>query len=234
MPRQATPLINEEIYHISLRAVGDTHVFNNEDDFYRGIFCIYEFNNAKLIEIRKRREKRKKEKASGSPTPADDRELLVEVLAFCFMPNHMHLLLRQLKDNGISRFMQKVGGGYANYYNKKYSRKGHLFNKFHAVHIENDNQLRAVFDYIHCNPISFVEPGWKENGIKSPQKAKKFLAGYKWSSYQDYIGKKNFQSVTVRDFISDFIGGPKQCRRAIEKWADYRKRFGELPEIFLE
>ena len=98
-------LINGEVYHICYRAVGDTLIFNDLHDYYRVIFSIYEFNTTELIEIRKRRKERKKEKAGGGQTPADSRDLLVEVFAFCFMPNHLHLLLRQIKNNGITNFM---------------------------------------------------------------------------------------------------------------------------------
>ena len=233
MPRQITPLVNNEIYHIVLRAVGDSIVFKDENDYYRGIFSIYEFNNKKLIEIRKRREERKKEKASGSLTPAE-RELFVEILAFCFMPNHIHLLVRQLKDNGISQFMQKVGGGYANYFNKKYNRKGHLFSQFRAIYIETDEQLHTVFVYIHANCISLIEPGWKENGIENPEKVIKFLNNFKWSSYQDYIGQKNFLSVTEREFMLETMGGQQGCRESLENWAKYKKRFKDFGDVVLE
>ena len=162
----------------------------------------------------------------GSPTShnyIDGRDKFVEILVFAFMPNHIHLLVRQLKDDGISQFMQKVGGGYAGYFNRKYKRKGHLFNQFRAIHISTDKQLRNVFVYIHSNPISLIEPGWKENGIKNTNKVIKFLKNYKWSSYRDYIGKKGFPSVTSRDFLLEAIGGADKCRQAIESWASYKK-----------
>jgi len=151
------------------------------------------------------------------------------------MPNHIHLLLRQLKDDGISRFMQKVGGGYANYFNKKYNRKGHLFNKFKSVYITDDDQLKTVFAYIHTNPLSFPEPGWKENGIKDENKAIKFLEEeYRWSSHFDYLGKKNFPSVTNRDFISEIMGGEQGCRDTTRDWVKYKKDINNLGNIILE
>jgi len=230
MPRQITQLVNGEIYHVVTRAVGDAEIFLDENDYYRGVFSIYEFNNANPVEIWRRRRDRiiekKNEKIVGSPTShnlCDIREKFVEVLAFAFMPNHIHLLLRQLKDDGISNFMRKVGGGYANYFNKKYKRKGHLFNQFRAVHIKNDNQLRVVFVYVHSNPLSLVEPGWKENGIKNNKRALKFLQKYKWSSFRDYIGTKNFKSVTNRDFILGIMNGEGGCLKAVDDWIDNKK-----------
>jgi len=62
MPTAKTPLVNSEIYHISDRAVGDSVIFKDEDDYYRGIFSLYEFNNDELVDIWLRRKQRKAEK----------------------------------------------------------------------------------------------------------------------------------------------------------------------------
>jgi len=234
MSNQKTQLVKDELYHIVYRAVGDTTIFQNEDDYYRGIFSFYEFNTKNLVTIRERRKIRLEYKKTNRSLTPDDRDLLVEILVFCFMPNHIHLLLKQLKDNGISQFMQKFGSGYANYFNKKYTRKGHLFNKFKAVYIENNNQLKNVFTYIHTNPISLVEPGWKEKGIENPKKVIEFLESYKWSSYQDYIGIKNFPSVTKRDFLLEVMGGEIGCKEAVEDWIKYKKEIKDFKDVVLE
>jgi len=231
MPKQKTQFANEEIYHISLRAVGDTKIFSDEKDYFRGIFSIYEFNNSNSVTIQKHRrdrtvEKKKEEKGRcrTSTESIEKRDKFVDVLAFAFMPNHIHLLVKQIKDNGITKFMRKVGTGYANYFNKKYNRKGHLFNQFYAVHVNDDDQLKTAFLYIHSNPISLIEPSWKENGIKNPEKALEFLESYKWSSLKDYSGIKNFQSVTNRDFLLDLMGYENGCREAMKNWIMYKKR----------
>ena len=254
-------LANDEIYHVILRAVGDAKIFNDENDYYRGIFSIYEFNNAKPVSIWLRRQQRKSEKTRESalrcPTSTplvqpflyskgvsmsdtattkmgDERDKLVEVLVFCFMPNHIHLLLKQVKDNGITNFMKKVGGGYANYFNKKYQRKGHLFNKFKSIHVADDDQLKTAFAYIHTNPLSFIEPGFKEKGIRDIDKAVKFLEEeYRWSSFFDFIDKPNFASVTDRDFISEIIGGAGGSKKSITDWIKYKKKINNLPTDYL-
>lgn len=100
MPRQKVQIANDEIYHICYRAVGNSIIFNDQDDYYRGIFSLYELNNIHPTEIWLRRIQRKKEKklALGSPISQRSflpvRDFLVEVWAFCFMPNHIHLLLK--------------------------------------------------------------------------------------------------------------------------------------------
>lgn len=244
MKIQRPQLINNELYHTVIRAVGDMVVFSEEDDFYRGIFSIYEFNTIEPIIIRERRRLREQFKKDNKiyrcPTSAslnlwpDNRSKIVEVLAFSFMPNHLHLILRQLKDNGITDFMKKVGGGYAKYFNEKYNRKGHLFSRFRAVHIKTDEQLRNVFAYVHTNLISLIEPGWKEKGIKNLEKVKEFLRDNKRHSYPDYLGKKNFPSVTQREFFLEFLGGAEGCRAEVDNWVMYKKETKDFGDIILE
>jgi putative transposase len=218
MPIKRPQLANGEIYHIIVRGVGDSVIFKNKDDYYRGIFSLYEFNTESPVEIRIQRQQRK----SGEPF-SDNRELLVEVFAFCFMPNHIHLLLRQTEKNGISDYMQKFGAGYVGYFNRKYERKGPLFGKFRAVHIKSDNQLQAVYCYIHTNPASLIDSGWKGSGTKMPNKVVKYLEKYKWSSFQDYIGKKNFPSVTERGFMIKALDGEKRCGQLVRDWVRHKK-----------
>lgn len=218
-------------------------MFKDEDDYYRGIFSIYEFNNAKPIKIRERRQaraKKKKLKTNTGPSyvEIDEREKLVEILAFCFMPNHIHLLVKQLKDGGITKFMRKVGTGYGSYFNRKYDRKGYVFqNRFASVHIKDDIQLRIVFVYIHTNPAALVEANWKEKGIHDPREVISYLGKYKWSSYSDYLSKKNFSSVTERKFLLDLLRGENGCKEAVSSWIKYKaetNKFTDLQRITLE
>lgn len=243
MPYRKEQFANREIYHIVLRGIDDNLIFKDINDYYRGIFSIYELNNTKSITIKDRRKIRaiiKKKLSRGpssgqSPSERDERDKLVEVFSFTFMPNHLHLLLRQIKDDGITKFMSKVGTGYGGYFNRKYGRKGYVFqNRFSAVHMETEEQLKNVFVYIHTNSISLIEPNWKEKGIKNPEEVIKFLENYKWSSYQDYIGKKNFPSVTDRDFILKIMGGEKGCKEFVEYWIRYKGKIKEFAEIALE
>ncbi|MEW5805150.1 MAG: transposase [Patescibacteria group bacterium] len=217
-----------------LRGTGEELIFKDQDDYYRGIFSIFEFNTTKPVEIAIQRRKRKIQKNKGEQF-SDDRDLLVEILAFCFMPNHIHLLLYQKKDGGITNFMRKFGAGYASYFNKRHKRKGHLFQgRFRAVHIQDESQLRTVFVYIHCNPLSLIEPSWKEKGIKQTIKSTEFLENFKWSSYQDYIGKNNFPSVTQKDFLVNAILGKGGGRNLVRNWIRYKKDLVDWYEVGIE
>jgi putative transposase len=104
-------------------------------------------------------------------------EPLVELNSYCLNPNHFHFLIKQLVDNGISKFMLKLGMGYANYFNVKYSRSGSLFQgKYKAIHVKKYGYLLKLLVYVNCN--------YEIHGLG---RANKWI----WSSYLDSIGKRN-------------------------------------------
>ena len=199
-----------------------------DQDYWRGIFSLYEFNNEASVVIREKRKMRSKKlargPASGSFSGKENKRLLVEVLAFVFMPNHIHLLLRQEKEGGISKFLQKFNTGYAMYFNEKYKRVGPLFQgRFKAVHVEDNEYLKTIFVYIHTNPIAIIEPGWKEKGISDAKKSKEFLEDYRWSSYLDYLGWDNFPSITQRDFLEQVFDNREEMRNFVDGWIGYKE-----------
>lgn len=244
MPYRKEEFINDGIYHIVLRGIDDNLLFKNVDDYYRGIFSIYEFNNLKPITIQEQRRARislknkyRRRASTQSDQLVDKREKLVDILAFCFMPNHIHLLLRQIQDNGIHDFMVKLGSGYGRYFNQKYQRKGYVFqNRFRSVIIKSNDQLMTVVNYINVNPVSLIEPNFKEKGIKnnSIKKVFAFLKEYKWSSFSDYMEVKNFPSVTERDLILEVMGGGKGMVGNVMDWLSYKKDSSLYSDILIE
>lgn len=224
MPIKRPQLANNEIYHIVIRGVEGRLIFEDIADYYRAIHNIFEFND----------ENPAPEHTSEERFSRRLRKILVEVLAFCLMPNHSHLLLRQLLDKGITKFMRKFGAGYAGYFNKKYSRQGYLFQgRFRAIHIKTEEQLKTVFAYIHTNPASLVDANWKEGNIKSPEAIIREIENYKWSSYQDYLGKNNFPSLTQRNFFISIMPN-KEWQKYVNDWIFYKKDRIILNEVALE
>jgi putative transposase len=224
MPSKKPQFVENEIYHIMIRGVDGRAIFVDENDDWRGIFSLYEFNTVEPVTIREKRKEREKWKQQVmikmiEQVQTDKRDKLVEILAFVFMPNHIHLLLRQLKLDGVSIFMQKFNSGYTVYFNNKHKRCGHLFQgRFIATHIDGEEYLKTVFTYIHTNPVSIIEPGWKEMGVRDSKAAISFLENYRWSSYMDYIGKKNFPSVTDRDCLLKIFGNQEMIRKYVNAW----------------
>ncbi|MBI2450905.1 MAG: transposase [Parcubacteria group bacterium] len=195
-----------KIYHIYNRGVEKRDIFLDDKDYFRFIHDLFEFNDEKPA---------LNSYYEAKPRKIEKRKLLVEILVFTLMPNHFHLLLRQRQDNGIANFMHKLGGGYTMYFNQKYERTGSLFQgTFKAVLVEKDAQFLHIPDYIHLNPLDLKSPEWKNKEIKNYKEAMKFLENYRWSSFRDYIGKKNFPSVTQRKFLMKFFGGPIQYKKS--------------------
>jgi putative transposase len=223
MPTKRPQLVNDEIYHVVMRGVDGKIIFPEETDRLHFLHDLYEFNNECAVSwefrgLRRNNSSRTFLEEFGDEIKKKEKKPLVEILEFCLMPNHFHLLLRQIKDGGISKFMRKLGG-YSTYINKKYKRQGHLYQeRFRVIHIKDDNQLRCVFVYIHTNPLSLIEANWKEFGAKNPTAAIEFLKNYKWSSYLDYIGIKNYPSVINKDFLVSFFGSEEDCLNSVNDW----------------
>ncbi len=119
---------------------------------------------------------------------------IVSVGAYCLMGNHYHLLLQEIEEGGITRYMRKVGTGYAMYFNEKNDRVGNLFVKpFRSKHIDNDSYLRRVVQYIHLNPAELFEHGWKRGDVLDKVVLKQKLSAYPFSSLPDYLGTKRVE-----------------------------------------
>jgi len=136
------------------------------------------------------------------------------------IPNHYHLLVKQKKENGISKFMHKLGLGYTAYINSKYNRTGALFSgTFKSVQIKTESHWLKISCYINGNPE-----------IHKIAKADEWI----WSSYLDYIGKRNGRlcdkDIVLRDFknIEEYI----DLTEAVIK--DSRDAKGELKKYYLE
>lgn len=221
MSIRKTNLVPGEIYHIYNRGVDKRNIFLDESDKYRFVHDLFEFNDknpAKNLTIYL---KNNANKEVGLPKlKGGSREMMVEILAYCLMDNHFHLMVRQKTENGITEFMRKLGTGYTNYFNKKYDRSGSLFQgKFKSVNLNNNAHFLYLPIYIHLNPLDFNFSEWREGKIKNYKKAVDFLENYKWSSYVDYIGKKNFPSILSRDFLLDrFDNSTEKLKKETINW----------------
>ena len=133
------------------------------------------------------------------------------------MPNHYHLLLSPAIENGVSLFMKKLNMGYAKYFNEKYERSGALWQgKYKKKLIERDAHFLYIPYYIHLNALDLSMPQWREGKIQNITQALKKLREYRWSSHLDYLGEKNFPSITEREFLAQIIGTRAQYEKEIE------------------
>ena len=210
-----------QIYHVFNRGVEKRTIFLNEKDYFRFVHDMYEFNDENpALNLGFRFDSYGKSLVKSDFTRfRKPRKPLVEILCFCLMPNHYHFILLQLIEGGITEFMRKMGTGYTNYFNTKYKRVGPLFQgKFKAVLIEKESHFLYLPHYIHLNPLDLNVPSWRDKKIENIQKSLKFLGSYRWSSYPDHIGKKNFPSVISTNLFKKFYGTPKEYRESLREW----------------
>lgn len=208
----------QEIFHIVNRGVDKRTIFLDDKDYFRFIHDLFEFNNEQIIGTTFRLFTKMND--IGCRTfERKPRKLLVDILAFCLMPNHYHLLVSPRMRDGIPKFMQKVNMGYAKYFNTKYEREGALFQgKYKGVRVQRDEHFTHLPYYIHFNPLDLKFPEWRERKLRSYRDAIKFLESYRWSSHLDYLGKRNFPSVTHREFLLEVFAGTVKYRSSLYSW----------------
>lgn len=142
------------------------------------------------------------------------------VYAWVLMDNHVHILFKSGKQ-GISAVMRKLLTWYAQYFNRKHRRTGHLFeNRYKSILCDQDNYLLALIRYIHLNPI-------RANIVTTVEQ----LDSYPWSGHRTLIGKAKHPWTDVDYALSEF-GATR--RRAINEYRRFMQEGlaqGRLPEL---
>jgi len=147
----------EEIYHVLTKSIAEYRIFNNDKDFCRmkevlGYYRIVQ-QPVSFSHLKELSQEQLRNIVTRSRTLSNDR--LVEIIAYCLMPTHLHLILHQLREGGISRFMNNVLNSYSRYFNLKHKRKGPLWQgRFKKILVEHEEQLLHLTRYIHLNPVT--------------------------------------------------------------------------------
>ena len=183
-----------EHYHIFNRGSNKQIIFLDDTDRVRFLFLILYFQSPTILQNIGRPVRHFVKHSVFNIERDIEREIVdkrfVEVLGFCLMPNHFHLIIKEVEEGGISQYMQRVLNAYTKYFNTKYKKSGHLFQgPYRAVHVKDNRQLLHLSAYIHKNPREIK--GWVDNEEK-----------YKWSSYQDFISENRWDDLLVPTLIS--------------------------------
>jgi len=184
MAYRRSPFAVGEFFHCYTRGVDKRITFQDNHDYERFLQALYVCNDTSSFD---------RDSVSDffhhSILKLDRGVQIVSVVAYCLMPNHYHLVLRENVEGGIVRFMQKVGTMYTMYFNGKNDRIGGLFvGPFRSKHIDSDSYLRKVISYTHLNPAEIFEPGWKDGKVQDLTTLELQLRSYRFSSLQDYYG----------------------------------------------
>ena len=226
-----------DLYHALSRGVDKREIFSDKFDYLRFIHDLYEFNDIESVGTSYRifeKAKRAAPKGQIAIGERHNREPLVHIHSFCLMPNHYHLLLSPVIEGGIPKFMKKLNMGYSRYFNERYKRSGTLFEgRYKSILITAHAHFVHLPYYIHLNPLDMFDYGWRNRVMHNHADAVAYLENYRWSSHLDYLGKKNFPSVTHREFLLEFFGGQDGYAQALEQWMKDINT-GGIQDILLE
>jgi len=199
-----TKFEDNEYYHIYNRGTDKRSITTMKEDSDRFVGSIIAFNSREpigsiyLI-------------LSGSASKDLEMESLVEIIAYCFNPNHFHLILKQIEDGGISKFMHKFGTGFTRYFNDNHYRSGSLFQgRFKARHIESDYDLLRMSTYVNLNykvhqlsgsATKLVRSSWDEyRGNAKKQICSRDIILDQFSSIKEYT---KFAQETVKEIVKE-------------------------------
>lgn len=204
-----------ELFHLLNRGVDKRQIFLDNQDRARFVHDLYEFNDKPSAANTKRRMPPDSPEAImiDFVSRTSERKRIVDIHGWCIMGNHYHLLLSEIEEGGITTFIRKLNIGYAKYFNERYKRVGTLFQgRTKKIHVNSDAYFLHILHYIHLNPLDFVKgaESWRTLKIKSAKDALRHLEEYRWSSYLDYCGRKNFPSVLTKDLFKDVFRNYEQ------------------------
>ena len=174
------------IYHIYNRGIDKRDIFLDERDYQTFLFFLKIYLlDKEILET----------ELQGTDTCKIERNNFadeIKLLAYCLMPNHFHLMVKQNGEYSISRFMKCIATNYSMYFNKRNNRTGTLFQgRYKAVLIKEDNYLLHLSRYIHLNPL--------EKGLSLAK-----LRKHSYSSYSDYLGERHTKWVKPKIILEFF------------------------------
>lgn len=219
-----TPFVENEYYHIYNRGVDKREIFSDQYDVKRFFQSMAEFNIIEPIgSIYENSFVKEKEVKLGSSTSK-----LVEFVCYCLNPNHYHFLLKQIAENGIEKFMHRLGTGYTKYFNNKIKRTGSLFQgRFKSIHIDSNEYLLHLSAYINLNDRVHSLDKLGSSTSKSR------------SSWEEYVSRKNFGAKFCEsDIILGQFDSPGEYEKfaleALENIREKKELDKELNELLLE
>lgn len=191
--------VEDNFYHIYIHSVGDMLLFRTQYEYDRFLLAMFLANGEISVPRLDR---------SIDPNlvwVTETGKPLVKIVNFCVMSNHFHLTLGEISEGNISRYMHKLLVSWAKYINKKYDRRGHVFeSSFHSRHLDTNEYLLRASSYIHLNPHKINE--WQKQETIYP-----------WSSYQDYVVKNRWGDRLQSDAVLLQFGGGADYQRFTEE-----------------
>jgi len=208
-----------DLVHVYNRGNRKMAIVNDEADRWRFLDILRYFNN-QAASAKNIQELFYLKKIGGCelfewPNKWPKQVPLVKIISYCLMPNHYHLLLQEIREGGISIFMQKFGLGFTNYLNSKYDESGSIFQgPYKAKIIGSDEYLQYVDAYIQAlNPFELFEGGI-DGAMKNFDKAFQFALDYQFSGLGESLGLRNF-SIVDRGELTNKFPNIEACKQFV-------------------
>lgn len=216
------PLITGELYHIFNKSIAGYTIYNNAEEFLRmfNVICYYQREGHKVNFSKFFRSGEDKKVNCVESAVLKDKRKLVEIISYCLMPTHFHLILKQIMDDGISTFLNNIENSYSRYFNLKHKRKGPLWEgRFKSVLIKTDEQLLHLTRYIHLNPVT-------AQLVNEPEK-------WSMSSYNEYLSVAD-ENNRICNYNNILHTEPTTYRRFVEDRISYQRELAKIKELMLE
>jgi len=214
------PLKNGYLYHICTKSIAGYIIFRSHEDYSRmkEMMKYYALDNPPVRFSLYQKLVLAGNIGSFQELSSNDKRLLVDIIAYCIMPTHIHLVLCQLKDDGISLYMKNLLDSYTRYFNIKNNRKGPLWQgRFKSILIQTDEQLLHLTRYIHLNPTS-------DSLVDKPE-------DWKCSSYNEYLNNPGDALCSFSKYIEI---NPESYKTFVDTRKDYQERLSEIKHLCLE
>jgi len=213
-----------DFFHLVNRGVEKRKIFLTEDDYLRFTYNLYDFNdvNNAVLSYHRRRKSDMSDvrRPTAHPIAGGKKQKLVDILCWCLISNHLHVFLQEKIDSGVSMFSKKIIGGYTKYFNGANEREGVLFQGgTKIIKVVRESHFVYLPFYIMANPLDLIRPNWRQKGIQDFKKTINFLENFRYSSFQDLIGKENFPFVINKKlFYRLFDTNEKKFKENFAKW----------------
>ena len=202
--------IKDSYYHIYNRGVEKRKVFKDQQDYK--VFLKYlkqSLNTPPDPKSIKQTFTLQGETFKGVPRQVKNFHKEIILLAYCLMPNHFHLLIKQNSSKSIELFMRSISTRYSMYFNKKYQRVGSLFQgPYKAVHVKDEVYLLHLSRYIHLNPIEFT------NDLTRA-----------FSSYSEYLNLRKTKWVKPEVILSSFNQAKLPFFKKTNRYQDFVEKY---------
>ncbi|MFH1093517.1 MAG: transposase [Candidatus Omnitrophota bacterium] len=210
---------NDKIYHVFSKSIFKFKIFRVNDEFERMKSLIWFYKREKPV-VRYSHFLELKNKDRFYKENVSDNNELVEIIAYCIMPTHIHIVLKQVIDKGISTFLSNVFNSYTRYFNFKIKRKGPLWeSRFKGVSVDTDEQLLHLTRYVHLNPVT-------AKLINHPE-------DWKYSSYKEFIGVKSTEK-PICSFSGCMDINPSVYKKFVNSQIDYQRELADIKAKFLD